>query len=165
MSLPSTIQSRVEKAIRRVHPYEEPSIDWAVMRPKNEQPAGRIGAVTPISLADFARHVRLCLNTKVELWGDPAKTVRKVAVVGGAAGSDWRAARSAGADVFITGEIKQNDALEASESGMPMIAAGHYATEQPGVDALAKVMSEKVPEVEWNVYTPNPGIGGRPSVW
>jgi putative NIF3 family GTP cyclohydrolase 1 type 2 len=43
-----------------------------------------------------------------------------------------------------------------------MFAAGHYATEQPGVEALAAVMRKAVPDVEWTVFVPEPGQGGRP---
>ena len=90
--------------------------------------------------------------------------VRKVAIVGGAADGEWMAAQRAGADVFVTGEVKQHVGLEASESGLPILAAGHFATEHPGAAVLADRMRDLVPEVEWIVFEPAPGLHGRPFI-
>jgi putative NIF3 family GTP cyclohydrolase 1 type 2 len=71
-------------------------------------------------------------------------------------------AQREGADVLITGEVKQHVAVEATESGMGLIAAGHYATEHPGSGALRDRMAEAMPEIEWHLFTPEPGESGRP---
>ena len=153
----------VESAIRQVHPYEEPAIDVYVLRESYEQAAGRIGTLPhPMSLRAFADHVDTSLGTRSWAWGDPDQVIRTVGVVGGAADGEGRFARRAGADVFLTGEVKQHIALEASESGLPIIAGGHYATEQPGVEDLAAAMSKLLPEIEWSVFAPEPGWHGRP---
>ena len=81
-------------------------------------------------------------------------------MVGGAADSDWVAAQAAGAQAFLTGEIKQNIALEGSESGLAMIAAGHYATEHPGCERLCRRLKEA--GFDAVLYTPLPGESGRP---
>jgi dinuclear metal center YbgI/SA1388 family protein len=127
-----------------------------------EQAAGRLGVVEPTTLVEFAQAVQASLGTKAWAWGDPDHRVRGVAVVGGAADGEWRAAQSAGADVLVTGEVKQHVALEASESGFALIAAGHYATEQPGVEALRDRMEAACPKVEWELFVPDPGKAGRP---
>jgi len=153
----------VEHAIRAVHPYEEPAIDVYVLDESFEQPAGRVGELPhPMNVAEFAAYVNRVLETRSWAWGDPEQPLRTVAVVGGAADGEGRFARGAGADVFLTGEVKQHIALEASESGLPIIAAGHYATEQPGVEALALALGAAMPEVRWEVFTPLPGFHGRP---
>ena len=82
--------------------------------------------------------------------------------MGGAADGEWPAAQALGADLYLTGEVKQHVALEASEMGIPIMAAGHYATEQPGAAELAKRMETLIPEVEWVVFEPAPGQAGRP---
>ena len=64
--------------------------------------------------------------------------------------------------MFLTGEVRQHIAVEASESGMPVVAAGHYATENPGAQALGRRMADELPEIEWISYEPEPGLHGRP---
>lgn len=128
-----------------------------------EQPAGRIGRLAQATaLADLVPAVEAALATRTLAWGDPQGRVRTLAVVGGAADGEWRAAQRAGADALVTGEVRQHNALEAAESGLALIAAGHYATEQPGVVALRDRMVAACPEVQWTVYAPEPGAAGRP---
>ena len=128
-----------------------------------EQAAGRTGALREATtLAAFAATVGEELATATWAWGEPSRKIERVAVVGGAADGEWRAAQRAGADVLVTGEVKQHVALEAAESGFALVAAGHYATEQPGVEALRDRMAEACPAVDWRVFAPAPGVAGRP---
>jgi len=127
-----------------------------------EQPAGRIGQCTPMSLRTASSYIERHLETRTETWGDPDRIIERIAVVGGSAGSEWRAAMAAGADLFLSGEIRQNVALEASDAGLAIMSGGHYATEQPGVLALAETMAQLLPQIEWRVFEPTPGLSGRP---
>lgn len=163
MVLLETERAFVDRAVRQAHPYEEPAIDFYRLAATLEQPAGRMGRwASPKTLAEAMAFVEARLGSAVTGWGDPQRAVQTVAVVGGAADTEWRAAQRAGADLFITGEVKQHVALEAAESGFALLAAGHYATEQPGVVALARVLSGVVPGVEFEVFEPPAGFGGRP---
>jgi len=69
--------------------------------------------------------------------GGPAR-VRRLGIVTGGAGSMIAAAREAGLDTFITGEGAHHTYFDAMEWGLNLIYAGHYATEQVGVQALAQ---------------------------
>ena len=69
--------------------------------------------------------------------GGPAH-VRRIGIVTGGAGSMIAAARDAGLDTFITGEGAHHTYFDATEWGLNVIYAGHYATEQVGVQALAR---------------------------
>jgi dinuclear metal center YbgI/SA1388 family protein len=163
MSMPSGASTAVLRAIKAAHPYEEPVIDVYPLQSEREQPGGRVGKLPqPLAFEDLMRTVETTLSTSGWAWGDPSRTIKRIAVVGGAADDEWRNAQRAGADVLITGEVKQHNALEASESGMCLIAAGHYATEHPGCEALRKRMEEAVSEVEWVLFAPPPGTAGRP---
>lgn len=91
---------------------------------------GRIGTLEKeCALEAFAAFVEEELSTTVRFCGDAGARVRKVAVVGGAGGDDVKAARLAGADTFITGELKHKQALEALALGLQVIEAGHFETE------------------------------------
>ncbi len=74
--------------------------------------------------------------------GGPAE-VRRIGIVTGAAGSMIAAARDAGLDTFITGEGPHHTYFDAMEWGVNVIYAGHYATEQVGVQALAAHLAER----------------------
>ena len=74
--------------------------------------------------------------------GGPPVT-SKVGVITGAAGGRVRAAKAAGCDTFITGEGAHHTYFDAMEFGINLIYAGHYATEQVGVKALAERLSEE----------------------
>jgi dinuclear metal center YbgI/SA1388 family protein len=152
----------VEDAVRRAHPYEEPSIDLYPLTPGSGHPAGRVGKLPePKSLEQFTAYVEACLRTKALSWGQADRQISRVAVVGGAADSEWIGASNL-ADVFVTGEVKQHVALEAVECGSAIIAAGHYATEQPGCVALRDRMALAMPDIDWLLFEPQPGEAGRP---
>lgn len=163
MTCPSHLAAKVLKALRDAHPYEEPAFDLIPVVKGIGQPMGRVGTLAEgTNLGSFALFVDRVLDTRSLTWGDPSRGIKKVAIVGGAAEGEWRAARSMGADVLITGEVRQHVALEAAESGMAMIAAGHYATEHPGSAELCSRMASLIPDVDWSVFTPVPGEAGRP---
>ena len=73
--------------------------------------------------------------------GGPARTSR-VGIITGGAGTSVGSAHAAGLDTFITGEGPHHTYHEAMELGVNLIYAGHYATEQVGVKALAERIGE-----------------------
>ncbi|HEY6947790.1 MAG TPA: Nif3-like dinuclear metal center hexameric protein [Gemmatimonadales bacterium] len=100
-----------------------------------------VHGVAPPALSDRSRLVAALeadLDTTAQLIpGGPAR-VRRIGIVTGAAGSMIAAARDAGLDTFITGEGAHHTYFDAMEWGVNVIYAGHYATEQVGVQALAR---------------------------
>ena len=163
MVLRADQQRSVVRALSRSHPYEEPAFDLFELAANREQAGGRVGDLpAPMFLSAFSDLVEKKLSAKCLTWGSPDKKVKRVAVVGGAADDEWRSAQREDADVLVTGEVKQHNALEASESGFALLAAGHYATEQPGAAALCVRLTGAVEDVEWTVYDPKPGEAGRP---
>ena len=153
----------VARAVRMAHPYEEPALDFFNLRGIEEQPLGRIGTLpTPVTLEEFAALTDVALGVRSWTWGSPSAKIKKVAFMGGAADTAWMDAQRAGADVLVTGEVKQQHAVEATESGITLIAAGHYQTEHPGCEALRKRMEAALPEITWHLFTPPVGRYGRP---
>ncbi|MBX7131206.1 MAG: Nif3-like dinuclear metal center hexameric protein [Fimbriimonadaceae bacterium] len=163
MLVPGHLVEPVRAALQTAHPYEEPAYDFLVLEPNPGMQAGRIGLLpAAMTLRDFSRHVDSILDIRSWTWGAPDRPVRRVAVVGGAADGEWESARRAGADVFVTGEIKQNVAVDACAADFPVVAAGHYATEHPGMVKMAREMGRRMPEVDWRVFAPESGHAGRP---
>src|SRR3990172_7508238 len=74
----------------------------------------------------------------VRLSGEPDRTVSRVAVCGGSGSELIGKAAAAGAELFVTGDIKYHGALEALELGMAVLDVGHFASENYAVPALAE---------------------------
>ncbi len=163
MICPSRVVDDVVMAIVERHPYEQPAFDVLKLKPLVEQPLGRIGELAkPLRLGDFKLHCDKSFATSSLAWGDPNKVIEKVAVVGGSGDHQWDEALKAGADVLVTGEVRHHIAKEATEMGMGMMACGHYATENPGMDSLRNMFATQFPEVRCQLFTPHAGLSARP---
>ena len=68
--------------------------------------------------------------------------VRSAAVCGGAAEDLIPDAKALGADVFICGEVKYHNAIDAADSGMNVICVGHYESEAPALEKLRDTVSK-----------------------
>jgi len=76
---------------------------------------------------------------EIAVFGGDDGTVRvsSVGVISGGAGSDGAlAAADEGLDCLVTGEMGHSSWHVVRESGVAVLAAGHYATEKPGVLAV-----------------------------
>lgn len=79
---------------------------------------------------------------------DGGRPVRRVAVGGGACGEFIFECAENGIDAFVTGECKHHELLYAKDNGITMMAAGHYATENVALVALAQTLQEGFPDVQ-----------------
>lgn len=92
---------------------------------------GRIGELkNEIILGELAEKIKSVLNTPfVRICGDKNKIIKTAAVGGGACDDLIPAAKAMGADVMITSDMKYHISMDAVESGICIIDAGHYSTE------------------------------------
>lgn len=104
-----------------------------------------------MSAADLARHISLCLGDSVRLMGDGSITVSRVGMCSGSGSDEWPQAAALGAQAFLTGEAKHHHALEAAANGVIILEAGHHATEEPGIFALADALQTWDNIVQCNV--------------
>lgn len=129
------------------------------------KPIGRIGTLPcPESLDDFARRVKAALHLPGLLCAGCGKPVHRVAVLGGAGDDDVYAAMAAGADTYLTGELRYHHLCDAPFSGMNLLAAGHYHTEFPVTAVLAR-MVEDIYRVAGETPVPVRIIGSDRVVW
>ena len=75
----------------------------------------------------------------------------------GAAGNTLREASAMGIDTLIVGEGPHWTAVQADETGLVIIYAGHYATETLGVRALAKHLAERF-NLPWHFVSAPTGL-------
>jgi dinuclear metal center YbgI/SA1388 family protein len=138
-------------ALRRAHSYEEPAYDVYSLRPgKSAAGIGRIGRLpAPTGLGEFARAVREALKCgPVQVVGDPARPIERVAIVCGAGGELLGDAVRARADVFLTGEMRFHDYLTAQAQGIGLCLPGHYATERFALEELADRLRAQWPDLD-----------------
>lgn len=83
------------------------------------------------------------LNTRARVLAHGPETVEKVAIISGYGIDEAASAKAIGADTFLTGETSHSNFWAASDYGMNIIFAGHYATETVGVQALGRHLVEK----------------------
>ena len=61
---------------------------------------------------------------------------RALFLLGGGGDDDVFAAQAAGADTYVTGELKYHSLTDAPEVGINLIEAGHFHTENPVCETL-----------------------------
>ena len=111
-------------------------------------PIGRIGSLpAPVSFEAFAEQVKNALGVPALLTTSCGTPVHRVAVLGGAGGDDIAAAFAAGADTYVTGELSYHALCDAPSLGQNLIMAGHYHTEFPVCEVLARMVREIDPTV------------------
>jgi dinuclear metal center YbgI/SA1388 family protein len=80
---------------------------------------------------------------RVHVCRGSSRSVERVAVVTGGAGSEVARVAAQGIDTFITGEGPHWSYTLAEELGVNILYAGHYATETFGVRALAQRLARR----------------------
>ena len=115
--------------IYQEHPYETPVYDFIPLTKNLNQGLGIIGSLeTSLSVEDFIHHLKSSLKMpSIRFIGNVESEIKTVAIVGGAGIGYEQLAFEKGADVFITGDIKHHEALDAKIAGMNLIDINHYS--------------------------------------
>jgi putative NIF3 family GTP cyclohydrolase 1 type 2 len=99
-----------------------------------------------VSLADFTRLAARRLpqtQAGVRAAGDPTKVISTVAVSGGAGDAFLADAARAGADAYLTADLRHHPASEhLAGAGPALVDAAHWATERPWLDDVAAYLRE-----------------------
>jgi dinuclear metal center YbgI/SA1388 family protein len=111
---------------------------------------GRFGRLPqPETLREFLGRVRRLLRPSVLSYvGSPAAELQRVAVACGSAAEFLPDAARAGCQVLLTGEARFHACLEARSLGVALVLAGHYATERPAQEELARRLSAAFPSLQ-----------------
>ena len=108
----------------------------------------RCGDVPEQTLDTFLSTVKERLHCEGLRYCDGGKKVRRVAVGGGSCGGELFDALRAGCDTFVTADVKYNEFWDAKDSGLNIIDAGHFCTENPVCAYLSGKISAAFPNVE-----------------
>jgi dinuclear metal center YbgI/SA1388 family protein len=145
------VRERVRAAMLSAHPYEEVADEVVVAEPRpSDRGSGRIGTLpAPVSLRDFAQQVidRLPAHRgATRVAGDPDAPVRRVALCGGSGDFLLGAAQAAGADVYVTSDLRHHPLSEHREGlgACAVIDVPHWAAEWTWLPVAARALTERL---------------------
>ena len=145
--IPRHLKNNIMNALLKTHPYEEVAYDiYPLENTLQQVGAGMIGelpgAEHEIDFLSRLLQIFGCKNIRhTYLLGKP---VKKVAVCGGSGSFLLSAAIKAGADVFITADMKYHDFFDAEEK-IVIADIGHYESEQFTKELFYEILIKKFP--------------------
>lgn len=144
---PGWLEGRILKNLLAAHPYEEVAYD--IVRLENRFSSIGSGVIGELKepatengfLTTLKEKFKLNLIRHTELLNKP---VSKVAVCGGAGSFLISSALAAGADIFITSDIKYHEFFDANDK-IVVADIGHYESEQFTINLLQEFLEQKFP--------------------
>ena len=142
---PEYRQATLLDALRRAHPYEEVAYDLVPLANAHQElGAGLVGELRqPVEesafLGSLAQTFGVGQLRHSAMLGRP---IQRVAVCGGAGSFLISKALAAGADVFITADLKYHDFFLA-DGRLVLADIGHFESEQFTIELLADHLAEK----------------------
>ncbi|MFS4469500.1 Nif3-like dinuclear metal center hexameric protein [Maribacter sp. 2210JD10-5] len=147
VTFPKHREIAVIQALLENHSYEEVAYEIMTLENKNQQIGmGMIGTLKkPMTETNFLNHLKKSMNTEMvrhsKLLG---KSIQKVAVLGGSGAFAIGNAKAAGADIFVTADVKYHQFYEA-ENQLVIADIGHFETEQFTKNLLVDYLTKKIP--------------------
>ena len=109
---------------------------------------GVIGDIEPTPKLEFLRKVKEKFGVKALRYStqSPALVIKRVALCGGSGASLIRDALSAGADLYVTGDVKYHD---FTTYGLDMVIAdiGHYESELCSMRIFSRIIRQQYPDL------------------
>lgn len=107
---------------------------------RDGQPLGMMGDVEPADPAAFIERITRTFGGVDDVLPGRADVIRRVAAVGAMTDALVRKAAAEGADLYLTGQIRQPGLRAAAETGMGIVAVGHARSEVYGLRLLAAML-------------------------
>lgn len=106
----------------------------------------------PIPADELVRRLcRLCAPEWILAAGHKPEHVSRVAVCGGSGSDLATVALARNAEVYITAELKHSVARWAEESGIWLLDAGHFCTENPAMPLFAERIRQLFAGRDWTI--------------
>ncbi len=113
----------------------------------------RVGELPDEMEADaFARLVKFALGAPCVSLSNCGKKAKKIALIGGSGGEDIYVGKAAGADTYLTGELKYHQTISAGEFDMNLVCAGHFYTEYPVTEFLSEQAKALCPDADIEIF-------------
>jgi len=129
--LPLHRQAAVLGALRQAHPYEEVAYELVKLENQHQDVgAGMVGELpTALPPAEFRAQLKRALRVPVVRYTAFEQPIKKVALCGGAGSFLTGAALGAGADAYVTADVKYHEFF-APEGRLMLCDVGHFESEQ-----------------------------------
>ncbi|HUQ23105.1 MAG TPA: Nif3-like dinuclear metal center hexameric protein [Gaiellaceae bacterium] len=118
-----------------------------------EQPFGEVGQAgrlrKPAGIEEVVARIREAVGGREPVvFAHGPQLIERIAICSGGSGGELIQAAHEGYDLYFTGEPEEPSLQTARELGIHFVAAGHDATERPGVQALARDLAQRF-ALEW----------------
>jgi dinuclear metal center YbgI/SA1388 family protein len=147
LTFTASVEKKVLQALFKNHPYDEVAYEVLTLENNNQNIGmGMIGTLgRPMGELEFLKFVRDRMQAKgIRHSKLLNKKIERVAVLGGSGAFAIKAAKAAGADIFITADVKYHQFYEA-EDKLIIADIGHYETEQFTKNLLVDYLTKKIP--------------------
>lgn len=140
------LESKILKALFNTHSYEEVAYEITTLENKNQHIGiGMVGELKePMEETAFLNYVKTKMNTThIRHTNLLNKPIKRVAVLGGSGSFAIEAAKSHGAQIFITSDLKYHDFFTA-ENKIILADIGHFESEQFTKNILVAFLIKKI---------------------
>lgn len=139
-------ESKILQTLFKKHPYEEVAYEILTLENTNQHIGmGMIGELSSsMEEEKFLGYLKSAMNTNsIRHSRLRNRSVKKVAVLGGSGSFAIEAAKQAGADAFVTADLKYHDFFKAEDSIL-LADIGHYESEQFTKELLHSFLNKKI---------------------
>ncbi|WP_224483563.1 Nif3-like dinuclear metal center hexameric protein [Robertkochia aurantiaca] len=146
ITYPKHAEGRILKALKETHPYEEVAYEIYGLDNSNQHIGLGMTGDLPEAMneSSFLKDITQQMNTPgLRHSALRSKPVKKVAVLGGSGAFAIEQAIAAGADVFVTADLKYHDFYRA-EGKIVLADIGHYESEQFTKELIVKYLTKKI---------------------
>jgi dinuclear metal center YbgI/SA1388 family protein len=144
---PAWLENELINSLLATHPYEEVPYDIYSLENKSQQTGSGIVGELPeeVTATAFLQRLKKIFDlTVVRHTRLLDKPVKKIALCGGAGSFLIGNAVAAGADFYVTGDVKYHEFFDANDH-LIIADIGHFESEQYTVDLLFDILREKFP--------------------
>jgi dinuclear metal center YbgI/SA1388 family protein len=144
---PKWLRNQVLSAMKSAHPYEEVAHEIiSLSNGYQEIGAGIIGELpNNMEALDFLKLLSESFGQKcIKHTKIIEKAIKKVAICGGSGSFLTQVATAAGADIFVTSDVKYHEFFDA-DGKMILADIGHFESEQYTIDLIYDVLRQNFP--------------------
>lgn len=146
LTFPGHLEPKIIKKLFESHPYEEVAYEITALENKNQQLGmGMIGELKNTEdEEEFLQRIKSTFNCGCIRHSEfRKKPIKKVAVLGGNGSFAINNAKAAGADVYLTADLKYHDFYKGDKN-LLLADIGHYESEQFTKDLLHSYLTKKI---------------------
>jgi len=139
-------ESQILQTLFKTHSYEEVAYEVTTLENKNQNIGmGMIGEFAEaMDESRFLKLLKTKMNTEcIRHSAFLNKKIKKVAILGGSGSFAINAAKTNGADAFVTADLKYHDFFSA-ENSILLADIGHYESEQFTKNLLVAYLTKKI---------------------